>query len=156
MQMALPHVNPDGKFCSITKTMALLHANSGKCTISLQVEIPHLEKNLRSKIRKNIGQEPQYFMEIPQWVCIRPDLRRCEWQNWDMLPQSEDLATYILFSFVVNNTGLLLRKCGFSCEFCSKHHAEGGNSKLLLLPCANCSQCTCLAYLGSPGCALAA
>lgn len=33
MQMALPHVNPDGKLRSIATRMALLHTNTGKCTI---------------------------------------------------------------------------------------------------------------------------
>ena len=74
MQMALPHVNPGGKLCSIATRMALLHANSGKCTIRLLVEIPLLEKNLKSEIGNQIGQEPLYFMEISQRVCIGPDL----------------------------------------------------------------------------------
>lgn len=44
MQMALPHVNPDGKLRSIATRLALLHANSGKCTMPLLVEISLLEK----------------------------------------------------------------------------------------------------------------
>lgn len=74
MQMALPHVNPDGKLCSIATRMALLHANSGKCTIHL-VEISLLEKKyLKSEIGNQIGQEPLYFMEVSQRVYIGLDL----------------------------------------------------------------------------------
>lgn len=65
MQMALPHVNPDGKLCPIATCMASLHAKSGKCTIPLLVEIS-LEKNLKCEIGNQIGQEPLDFMEISQ------------------------------------------------------------------------------------------